>query len=112
MLRRSGRLLILDMGEVSFCDEAALAVLVGIQHRAVALGLTVRLSFRQSAVLRTPSCHGPGPGVHRPDGFARLGRSSRRHRARRPAARTAARRPQGAAARPGPVGLAALRPGP
>lgn len=44
VLRSSGRLLILDMGEVSFCDEAGLAVLVGVQHRAAALGITVRLS--------------------------------------------------------------------
>jgi ABC-type transporter Mla MlaB component len=31
------------MGEVSSCDEATLAVLVGYQHRAAALGITVRL---------------------------------------------------------------------
>ncbi|MCP2337394.1 STAS domain-containing protein [Actinomadura rupiterrae] len=44
VLRSSGPLLILDMGEVPACDEAGLAVLVGIQHRAAALGITVRLS--------------------------------------------------------------------
>jgi anti-anti-sigma factor len=44
VLRSSGRLLILDMGEVSACDEAGLAVLVGVQHRAAALGITVHLS--------------------------------------------------------------------
>ncbi|HEU5027140.1 MAG TPA: STAS domain-containing protein [Spirillospora sp.] len=44
VLRSSGRLLILDMGEVSSCDESGLAVLVGVQHRAAALGITVRLS--------------------------------------------------------------------
>ncbi|GAA4363892.1 hypothetical protein GCM10023088_07470 [Actinomadura verrucosospora] len=43
LLRPSGRLLILDLGEVSSCDEAGLAVLVGIQHRAAGLGITVRL---------------------------------------------------------------------
>ncbi|MER6814795.1 STAS domain-containing protein [Spirillospora sp. NPDC000708] len=42
-LRHSGRLLMLDMGEVSACDESGLAVLVGFQHRAAALGITVRL---------------------------------------------------------------------
>ncbi|MDL4813741.1 STAS domain-containing protein [Actinomadura opuntiae] len=44
VLRHSGRLLILDMGEVSSCDEVGLAVLVGIQHRAAAVGITVQLS--------------------------------------------------------------------
>ncbi|MEU9023612.1 STAS domain-containing protein [Actinomadura sp. NPDC048394] len=34
--RSSGRLLVLDMGEVSFCDEAGLVVLAGVQHRAAA----------------------------------------------------------------------------
>lgn len=42
-LRPSGRLLILDLGEVACCDEAGLAVLVGLQHRAEALGIIVRL---------------------------------------------------------------------
>ncbi|GAA4311347.1 anti-anti-sigma factor [Actinomadura luteofluorescens] len=44
VLRSSGRLLILDLGEVSSCGEAGLAVLVGIQRRAAGLGITVRLS--------------------------------------------------------------------
>ncbi|MFA1549288.1 STAS domain-containing protein [Actinomadura chokoriensis] len=44
VLRHSGRLLILDLGEVSFCDRAGLAVLVGARDRAAALGVTVRLN--------------------------------------------------------------------
>jgi anti-anti-sigma factor len=43
VLRPSGRLLILDLGEVASCDEAGLAVLVGLQQRAEALGIIVRL---------------------------------------------------------------------
>ncbi|GGQ13441.1 anti-anti-sigma factor [Actinomadura coerulea] len=43
VLRPSGRLLILDLGEVSSCDAAGLAVLVGLQHRAAGLGIIVRL---------------------------------------------------------------------
>jgi anti-anti-sigma factor len=43
LLPPSGRLLIFDLGEVSSCDEAGLAVLVGIQHRAAGLGIIVRL---------------------------------------------------------------------
>ncbi|MBB4772714.1 STAS domain-containing protein [Actinomadura livida] len=42
-LRRSGRLLILDLGEVASADAAGLAVLVGIRRRAAALGITLRL---------------------------------------------------------------------
>lgn len=43
MLRPSGRLLILDLREVPSCDEAGLAVLVGVQRRAAGLGIIVRL---------------------------------------------------------------------
>ncbi|MGI5417509.1 STAS domain-containing protein [Actinomadura luteofluorescens] len=43
MLRPSGRLLILDLGEVPSCDEAGLAVLVGVQRRAAGLGIIVRI---------------------------------------------------------------------
>ncbi|MEU8342330.1 MULTISPECIES: STAS domain-containing protein [Actinomadura] len=42
-LRRSGRLLILDLGEVASADAAGLAVLVGIRRRAAVLGITLRL---------------------------------------------------------------------
>ncbi|MEW2355695.1 STAS domain-containing protein [Spirillospora sp. NPDC029432] len=44
VLHRSARLLILDLGEVSSCDEAGLAVLIGIQRRATGLGITLRLA--------------------------------------------------------------------
>jgi anti-anti-sigma factor len=38
------RLLIIDLSGVSFCDVSALAVLIGTQRRARALGITVRLA--------------------------------------------------------------------
>jgi anti-anti-sigma factor len=38
------RLLIIDLSGVTFCDVSALAVLVGTQRRARALGITVRLA--------------------------------------------------------------------
>jgi anti-anti-sigma factor len=44
VLRHSGRLLILDLGEVASADAAALAVLIGIQRRAAALGIILRLA--------------------------------------------------------------------
>lgn len=50
-LRRSGRLLILDLGEVSVCDTAGLAVLVGAQRRAAALGITVQLAAPGAQIL-------------------------------------------------------------
>ncbi|YCK40206.1 STAS domain-containing protein [Actinomadura sp. ATCC 39365] len=43
-LRHSTRLLILDLSQVSFCDASGLAVLVGIQHRARAQGITLGLA--------------------------------------------------------------------
>jgi anti-anti-sigma factor len=43
-LRHSGRLLILDLGEVSSADTAGLAVLIGVQRRAAGLGITLRLT--------------------------------------------------------------------
>ncbi|MFC6879589.1 MULTISPECIES: STAS domain-containing protein [Actinomadura] len=43
-LRRSGRLLILDLSEVASADAAGLAVLIGIRRRAAGLGITLRLA--------------------------------------------------------------------
>ncbi|WP_343971089.1 STAS domain-containing protein [Streptosporangium amethystogenes] len=43
-LHSSTSLLILDLSQVSFCDAGGLAVLVGIQHRARLMGITLALS--------------------------------------------------------------------
>ncbi|MFG1708015.1 STAS domain-containing protein [Nonomuraea sp. M3C6] len=43
-LSRSTPLLILNLSRVSFCDASGLAVLVGIQHRARAQGITLALA--------------------------------------------------------------------
>ncbi|XVQ11597.1 STAS domain-containing protein [Spirillospora sp. CA-255316] len=43
-LQHSARLLILDLGEVSFCDATGLAVLIGLQRRATGLGVTLQLA--------------------------------------------------------------------
>jgi anti-anti-sigma factor len=44
VLRPGVRLLIIDLSGVSFCDVAGLAVLIGMQRRATARGITVRLA--------------------------------------------------------------------
>jgi anti-sigma B factor antagonist len=44
VLQSSTSLLILDLSGVSFCDASGLAVLVGIQHRARLLGITLALA--------------------------------------------------------------------
>jgi anti-anti-sigma factor len=43
MLRPGVQRLIIDLSEVSFCDVAGLAILIGTQRRARARGITVRL---------------------------------------------------------------------
>lgn len=42
-LEPGGRVLILDLSALSFCDAAGLAILVGTQRRATMLGIAVRL---------------------------------------------------------------------
>jgi anti-anti-sigma factor len=49
-LRHSGRLLILDLAEVTSADAAGLAVLIGIRRRAAGLGVTLRLAAPGSQV--------------------------------------------------------------
>ena len=44
VLGLAGRLLIIDLSRVSFCDVAALAMLIGARRRASGLGITVRLA--------------------------------------------------------------------
>ncbi|GAA4157536.1 STAS domain-containing protein [Actinomadura keratinilytica] len=43
-LHHSSRILILDLGEVRFCDATGLAVLIGTGRRATALGITMHLA--------------------------------------------------------------------
>ncbi|MBB6551842.1 STAS domain-containing protein [Nonomuraea rubra] len=51
-LRYSTSLLILDLSQVSFCDTGGLAVLVGIQHRARSMGITVALRGPDASMSR------------------------------------------------------------
>ena len=44
VLGLAGRLLVIDLSGVSFCDAGALAVLIGTQRRARQRGITVRLA--------------------------------------------------------------------
>src|SRR4051794_38222618 len=51
-LRPGLRLLILDMSGVSFCDAAGLAVLIGTQRRASALGIILHLAAPRPQVIK------------------------------------------------------------
>lgn len=51
-LRRSTGLLIVDLSQVTFCDAIGLAVLVGIQRRARAQGVTLALTAPRPQVFR------------------------------------------------------------
>ncbi|WP_283136143.1 STAS domain-containing protein [Rhizohabitans arisaemae] len=51
-LRHSTSLLVIDLSEVSFCDAGGLAVLVGIQHRARSMGITLALTAPRPFVSR------------------------------------------------------------
>lgn len=51
-LHHSARLLILDLGEVPFCDAAGLAVLIGVQRRATGLGIALRLANARPQVAK------------------------------------------------------------
>ena len=71
-LRHSGRLLILDLEEVTSADTAALAVLIGAQRRAAGLGITLRLAapnpqvaalLRDTGLDRALTVH-PTQGIH------------------------------------------------
>ncbi len=44
VLDLAGRLLVIDLSGVSFCDAGALAMLIGTQRRARGRGITVRLA--------------------------------------------------------------------
>jgi anti-anti-sigma factor len=51
-------LLVLDLAEVWFCDAAGLAVLIGTQRRATALGTTLRVAAPRSQVARVLNATG------------------------------------------------------
>src|SRR4051794_32972678 len=46
------RLLVLDLSSVWFCDAAGAALLIGTQHRATTLGITIRLAAPRSTVAK------------------------------------------------------------
>ncbi|MER6950494.1 STAS domain-containing protein [Nonomuraea sp. NPDC000554] len=52
LLRSSTSTFILDLSEVSFCDASGLAVLVGVQHRARAQGITLALAAPRPFMIR------------------------------------------------------------
>jgi anti-anti-sigma factor len=78
-LPRSARLLILDMGEVSFCDAAGLSVLIGVQRRAAGLGITLYLSRLRPQVAKLLRITGLDRGLNVRPGHLGLagGRSDR-----------------------------------
>ena len=51
-LPQSARLLILDLGEVTFCDAAGLTMLIGIQRHAIKLGISLYLSAPRPQVAK------------------------------------------------------------
>ncbi|MFC4016181.1 STAS domain-containing protein [Nonomuraea purpurea] len=62
-LHYSTSLLILDLSQVSFCDAGGLAVLVGIQHRARPMGITVALTAPRPFMSRLLRITGLGRGL-------------------------------------------------
>ncbi|MEW2354569.1 STAS domain-containing protein [Spirillospora sp. NPDC029432] len=69
-LHHSAQVLILDLGAVTFCDTAGLAVLVGVQRRATGLGITVHLAAPRPQIAELLRITGldrsltTGPEVH------------------------------------------------
>jgi anti-anti-sigma factor len=55
--------LIIDLSEVSFCDSSGLAVLVGIQHRARPMGITLALTGPRPFMSRLLHVTGLGRGL-------------------------------------------------
>jgi anti-anti-sigma factor len=52
LLQPGTRLLVLDLSLVSSCDSAGLAVLIGAERRARALGITTRLAVPSAPVMK------------------------------------------------------------
>lgn len=52
VLRHSTRRLVLDLSGLSFCDVGGLVVLVGIQRRAKAMGITLTLTAPRPYMIR------------------------------------------------------------
>ncbi|MEU5990387.1 STAS domain-containing protein [Spirillospora sp. NPDC047418] len=72
-LRHSGRLLILDLGEVASADAAGLAVLVGTRRRAAVLDVTLRLVAPRpqvAALLRATALDRALPVYPEPDSLS------------------------------------------